>query len=184
MVEKAMGDSEWQTTVTKCQKIYIDDAFPNICILQSRSKALAGGLISPREFVDLLTIHEFENKATGYQTIQTASRSIKTEDIPEQKGYVRGNTVIRGCRFERLSDEEMKQMELPKLMVAVKGSESEEKQQKECEWTRVRYIFQTDPKGRIPKSLINATMSHIIQRTMRDVRNFVIRKKLGLDIDE
>ena len=193
MVYESWTDStfrmQWDSHLSSSRKIQIDDAFPNIYILHSSAKAAGGGLISPRDFVDLLSIHEFENNATGYKSVQIASKSIERDDVPKQKGFVRGTVVISGVLFERLSDNEMKDMKLPKLTVSAKGDENgdedEKEKTKECEWTRIRYILQTDIKRWIPASVINAAMSHTNNGMMRDLRNFVARKRLGLyGVDE
>ena len=188
MVYETWTDStfrmQWDSQLSTARKIQIDDAFPNIYILHSSVKAAGGGLISPRDFVNLLSIHEFENNATGYKAVQIASKSIERDDVPEQNGFVRGTVYISGALFERLSEDEMKEMKLPKLTVAAKedenADEDEKENTKECEWTRIRYIVQTDIKGWIPVSVINASMSYMNNGMMRDLRNFIIQKRLGL----
>ena len=57
--------------------------------------------------------------------------SIKTDDVPEQKGFVRANVVVGGLRFETLSNEEIEEMQLPKLMVAVNEDGNVEEQNKD-----------------------------------------------------
>ena len=175
---------EWDTYFASSRKIQIEDGFPNIYIFQSCSRIGAGGLISPRDFVEMVSIHEFTNEATGYQSVQSASKSVEREDIPKQKGFVRGNVVIGGMLFERLSDKEMDEMELPKLMVPVNEDMTfdikEKENTKECEWTRIRYILQTDIKGWIPATIVNAAMSRAMNGVISDLREFVIRKRLGL----
>ena len=168
---------EWESNFSSLRKIQIDDTLPNLHILHSCAKAVAGGLISPRDCVELFSTHEFENKATGYRSIQIAAKSIVREDIPKQKGFVRADVLIAGWIFERLSNEERKELGLPNLMV----DEGDDVNTKECEWTRIRYIFQSDLKGWLPASVINMGISQTISRMMCDLRNFIIQKRLGLN---
>lgn len=175
---------QWDPQVASLRQIQMGDEFPNICIYHSTSNALGGGLVSGREFVSLCTMHEFTNKATGCQSIQSVSKSVQREDIPEQKGLVRANVVLGGTLFEGLSDKEMEEMQLPKLMVSVNGEDNANAENtgntKECEWTRVRSLLQLDLGGWIPFSAINSSMAKARDGSMRDLRNFVIQKRLGL----
>ena len=175
---------QWDANFSSARKIGIDDAFPSIFIQLTSAKGIAGGLISPRDFLDLASVREIDNKETGYQSIQTTSKSIKTEDVPEQKGFVRANVVIGGLRFETLSSEEIEEMDLPKLMVAVNEDGDVEEQNKEnpkeCQWTRIQYLLQLDLGGWLPKKLINSVMSDSNSAMISDLRNFVIEKRLGL----
>lgn len=169
---------QWDSDFASLQRFKIDEASPNIYIQQTFSKAAAGGLVSGREFVDLASTHEVENKETGCVSILSSSTSIQRDDMPKQKGFVRANIMIGGFLFETLSNDEIEEMELPKLLVTV-NEESEEKT-KECRWTRIRYLLQLDVGGWLPTSVINAALSNSNNALMRDLRNFVIEKRLGL----
>ena len=182
MINESFSDpscrKQWDSDFASLQRFKIDEASPNIYIQQTFSKAAAGGLVSGREFLDLASTHEVENKETGCVSILSSSTSIQREDIPKQKGYVRANIMIGGFLFETLSNDEIEEMELPKLMVNV-DEESKEKT-KECGWTRIRYILQLDIGGWLPTSVINAALSNSNNALMRDLRNFVIEKRLEL----
>ena len=148
---------EWDLSISSFRKIHSDEAFPNISIFHKCLKGGGGGLISPRDFVDLLVTHEFTNKETGYRSVQTAQKSVESLFRPEQKGFVRGNVMMGSLLCERLSDEKMEEMGLPRLLVAVNGDSHSKVENKEktkiCEWTRVRYVIQMDLKGWIPASV-------------------------------
>ena len=188
MVHESLMEPEfrmqWDSQFSSFRKITIDDAFPNIHILHSSAKAVAGGLVSPRDLVDLASVHTFTNKETGFKSIQTVLKSVERKDIPKQRGFVRANVVISGLLFERLSDDEMEKMELPKLMVSDNQHHDADNENmvndKECEWTRIRYITQTDIKGWIPSKVINAAMSHTISGVIRYLRDFVMYERLAL----
>ena len=188
MVHESLMEPEfrmqWDSQFSSFRKITIDDAFPNIHILHSSAKAAAGGLVAPRDLVDLASVHKFTKNETGYKSIQTVLKSVQREDIPKQKGFVRANVVISGLLFERLSDDEMEKMELPKLMVSDNEHHDANNvntvNDKECEWTRIRYITETDIKGWIPSKVINAAMSHTISGVIRDLRDFVMYERLAL----
>ena len=172
----------WDATLAAHRQIFIDEAFPDIFILHSSAKAAVGGLISSRDFVDLITVQEFKNEATGYQSLQITSKSIEREDIPEQKGSIRGVIVICGVLIERLSEEEIEKMELPNLMVPANGDENADKV--ECEWTRMKYIIQADLKGWLPQTAINAGMSQSNNDLMNNLRNYIIHNRWGLTSDD
>ena len=181
---------EWDSQLSSVRKIEIDDAFPNIFLQHTRTKPAAGGLVSPRDFVRLISMNEFEDKAKGYQSVKIVSKSIVKQDIPKQKGFVRANTLIAGFLFERLSDEEIEQMELPKLKVPGPGDDDADEEntetteeKRDCEWTRIRYILQMDLKGWLPSSLTNEGLTSAVSTSIRDLLDFVMYKRLGL-VDE
>ena len=176
--------TQWDQQLSAFRRIVVDDAFPDIYIMHNSTKPAVGGLISPRDFVDLVTVHEFENKVTGYQSLHFTMHSIEREDIPKQKGHIRANLVMCGTLFERLSDEEIEEMKLPKLMVSVDGNGDEKKKKQQCEWTKMRYIIQTDIKGWIPQSVINLAMSQSNNEIMNNLRNYIIQKRLGFEAED
>jgi len=173
---------KWDANFSSAPRIEIDNAFPNIYIQHTSAKG--GGLISPRDFLDLVSERKIENKETGYQSIQTTSKSISHLEVPKQKGFVRANVVIGGLRFETLSNKEIEEMELPKLMVAVNEEsnvdEDSKENTKECQWTRIQYLLQWDLGGWLPKKLINSVMADSNSALINELRNFVIEKRLGL----
>ena len=173
---------KWDANFSSAPRIEIDNAFPNIYIQHTSAKG--GGLISPRDFLDLVSERKIENKETGYQSIQTTSKSISHLEVPKQKGFVRANVVIGGLRFETLSNKEIEEMELPKLMVAVNEESNVDEDSKEnkmeCQWTRIQYLLQWDLGGWLPKKLINSVMADSNSALINELRNFVIEKRLGL----
>ena len=88
--------------------------------------------------------------------------------------------MICGMLFEGMNDTEMKEMKLPELMVPVDKASGNQNmgKTKKCEWTRIRYVLQTDIKGWIPSSVINAAMSHTNKGIMRDLRSYVMQQQL------
>ena len=182
---------EWDSQLSSLRKIEIDDAFPNIFVQHICSKPATGCMVSPRDFVELISMNYYDLKATGYQSVRIVSKSIVREDIPKQKGFVRGNTLIGGFVFEGLSDEEMEEMELPKLKVPVSGtddcddesSETHTDGRSDCEWTRIRYILQMDFNGWLPSSLNNERITSAVSTSIRDLRDFVMFNMLDLPDD-
>merc|ERR1712157_568248 len=107
-------------------------------------------MISARDFVDLLRIYKHKS-----DSIQIASTSIERNDMPKNKGFVRGTVVLSGVLFEKMGAVDIQKHKLPKLMCKSADDENESV----CDWTRIRYIVQTDIKGWIPSSVINTAMS-------------------------
>lgn len=162
----------WDAQLAAHRQILIDESCLTVYILHSSAKASVGGLIPPRDFVDLVTLHEFKNQATGLQSLQIVSKSFDW-DVPEQKGLERGVLVIGGVLLERLSDDEIQQMELPKLQLSAN--------KEECEWTRIRYIVQTNVQSKLPQTVLNSGMSKSKNEMMNDLRNYIIQRRLGLE---
>ena len=175
---------QWESHLSSFRVIQIDEEHPNIHLVHSSGRPSAKGLISPRDFVDLQSIHKFEDKATGRKSVMTVLKSVERQDIPEQKGFVRGNVMIRGLLFETLTKEEIQKKKLPKLMVAAKEDKNQGKEptenMKEFQWTRIRYILQLDLGGRIPKWVTKTVMSASTKGLINDLRDFVMEKRLGL----
>ena len=178
---------EWDSQFSSVRKVEIDDAFPNIFVEHVCSKTAAGCLVSPRDFVELISMNYYDLKPTGYQSVKIVSKSIVREDIPKQKGFVRGNTLIGGFVCETLSDQEIEEMELPKLKVPVSGTDDCDDESSEttsgkrdCEWTRIRYILQMELNGWLPSSLTNERINSTVSTSMRELRNFVMYNRLGL----
>merc|ERR1712176_1629301 len=109
----------WDSVTSFMNKIVIA---PNTFILNFGTKRIL--TISPRDFVDLLRLYKLKNDETGYEALEIAQKSISYKKLPKQKGYVRANNVL-------------KQKGLPSFIV----------NGKECEWTKIRIINQSDIKG-------------------------------------
>ena len=152
---------EWDSHFASFRKIQIDDAFPNIHLWHSPTN---------RDFVEIISIHELASKATGYRCVRTASKSNQKRPISRGKRDHPATMVLSGVLCEKLSISEMDQMKLPKLI---------NREITQVEWTRIRYIVQTDQQEWIASG-INAVMPLIIGRMMCDLRNFVIEKRLRL----
>eukprot|EP01084_Bolivina_argentea_P018742 34871_1 len=168
---------QWDSFVSSSNQIIIDNKYPNLFILNTATKPAAGGIISARDFVDLLNIFEVKDN-NQIKTVQIASKSIKHDEIPEKKGFVRGIVVLSGVLFDRLDDNDMEKYKLPKLIA--KDNDDEKESTSEIEWTKLRYIVQSNIKGWIPQSVINTAMSSTNVGMMRDIRNFVINQRLKL----
>lgn len=188
MLSETMWDSkyrmEWDPKLSFLRNIQIDEESPKLVALHSRSKPTAGGLVSAREFVSISAIHEFTNQVTGCESIQSVTKSIEREDIPKQSGVVRVNVLLGGTLFEKLSDQQIEELKLPELMVAVDEDDSAEKEDQQnaakCEWTRIGSFLQLDLGGWIPTSVINAVLAKSHRGNCRDFTNYVIEKRLGL----
>lgn len=156
---------EWDVFLSKERRLDIDYRFGcDLFLLHSQCKPAAKGLISARDFCDVIQISKCENG------LQISSRSVKCAKLPPQKGFVRGEVLLSGVRFERLSAEEIKERNLPALRSGITASA--------CVWTRVRYILQSDIKGWLPASVVNAAMSSTLSGMMRDLRNHIIQKQM------
>ena len=176
MVYEAWSDPyhrlKWDIFLSDTKKIVLDASFPNLCIMKSASKPAAGGIISARDFVDLLRIYEVaDDMNADCKSIQIVGTSIERDDMPQNKGFVRGTVVLCGLLFEKIEESELDKYKLPRLMV-LNG---------ECAWTRIRYINQADIKGWIPASVINSAMTSTQVGLMKDLRDYVIKKRLGLN---
>merc|ERR1712098_170425 len=170
---------QWDSNISTCQRFDVGSASPNTFIQRTSVDSADGGYVSARDVIELISINEFKNETTGRQSVQVSSKSIEREDIPDEKGVQRDSTMICGALFEQLSDEEMEKMELPKLMVPVK--ENGMKKTKECGWTRIRYILQTEITGTLPSTEVSIAMSSTCNGMMRDLRNYIIQKRLKLE---
>ncbi|GAU98885.1 hypothetical protein RvY_09968 [Ramazzottius varieornatus] len=73
---------EWDTSISS-SKVLAKPA-PHLDIIRSTTNPVCLGLISAREFVDLVTVTREPNR------IFTASISVEHPDAPETKGFVRG----------------------------------------------------------------------------------------------
>merc|ERR1712176_1471962 len=155
----------WDSVTSFMNKIVIA---PNTFILNFGTKRIL--TISPRDFVDLLRLYKLKNDETGYEALEIAQKSISYKKLPKQKGYVRANNVLNGVLFEKMSKNELKQKGLPSFIV----------NGKECEWTKIRIINQSDIKGWIPSSVINSAFTLTANIMMKDLRNYVIYKRLKL----
>eukprot|EP00483_Globobulimina_turgida_P003865 UN03873 len=136
---------KWDSFIASSNKIMMDEhRYPNTFILHTEAKPAAGGIISPRDFVDLLNIYEVKDDNDKCMTVQIASKSIKRNDIPEKKGFVRGVVVLSGVLFDRLGENDLAEYKLPKLVVQeavnVAANVGDEEKESEVGWTRLRYI--------------------------------------------
>ena len=162
---------KWDSFISSSKRILIDDKNENVFIINSETKAAAGGMISPRDFVDLLNIYKLDDEDKNYEALQIASKSIKYEPIAEKKGFVRGECVLSGVLFEKLRDDEIEELGLPEL----KDGDGNV-----VVWTRVRYLLQSNIKGWIPSSVINTAMSSTNIGMMKDLRNYLINTTFKL----
>ena len=168
---------KWDSFISSSQKIMLDAKNENVFIINTDTKPAAGGLISAREFVDLLNIFQTNDDDGKVKSVQVASKSITRNDFPERKGFVRGDVVLSGVLFERLTQDEIKnKYKLPKLMI------NDEKNNEKCEveWSRIKYIVQSNIKGWIPSSVINTAMSSTNSGMMRDLRAYIMTERLAL----
>lgn len=153
---------KWDLNVSCSKKIPIDhDANDtNLQIAYTATKPAAGGIISPRDFVDLSDIYPINDAKTGYEATQLVGVSVECDEVPEKKGFVRGNTLISGFLMEKLSTKELKE----RYNIC----------ESQCEWSRMKYIVQSDIKGWIPKSVLNAAFASSICEYVNNLRNYVI----------
>ena len=164
---------KWDSFISKSNKIMIDASNPNLFVLNTATKPAAGGIISARDFVNLLRIYELkgeEEKDGEYQAMQIASRGIEMKGMPEKKGFVRGVVNLSGVIFEKVGQRDIKdKYKLPTLRMI---------HNKQCEWTRIRYIVQSDIKGWLPTSIVDKAMASTNNGMMRDLRKYVIEHRL------
>ncbi|XP_072166947.1 stAR-related lipid transfer protein 5-like [Diadema setosum] len=117
---------EWDKNVKESQ--VLETINENLIIARSATHSAAMGLISSRDFVDLITVRRYPSQGI----VATSSRSVERKDRPPCDGYVRGINYHGGT-----------------FCSPVEGETSK---------TRVINIVQTDLCGMLPQSVVESAL--------------------------
>ncbi|XP_035825698.1 stAR-related lipid transfer protein 5 [Aplysia californica] len=88
-------------------------------------------------------------------TVIIASQSVEREDCPPRDKYVRAQSYPWGAKMERVNGDPNK--------------------------TRVTRVFHIDLKGKLPRSLVDATVPHILTKSYEELTDYL--KKNGLFVE-
>ncbi|XP_033121502.1 stAR-related lipid transfer protein 5-like [Anneissia japonica] len=135
---------EWDSFLELCE--IIKDFGDDTMIMRTVSKSIAMGLISKREFCDIVKISHY----TDLQAISSSCYSIEYPDCPIQSSYVRGKNYACGAFFRAVSGEENK-----------------------CEMT---YIVQSDIGGMLPRTLVDSAVPNNMVKMMQTFKSAVANK--------
>lgn len=117
---------KWDKNVKESE--VIEDVNENLIIARSATHSAAMGLISSRDFVDLITVRRYPDRGI----VATSSRSVERKDRPPIDGFVRGTNYHGGT-----------------FCSPVEGDSGK---------TRVINIVQTDLCGMLPQSLVESAL--------------------------
>eukprot|EP00043_Microstomoeca_roanoka_P002901 m.41259 g.41259 ORF g.41259 m.41259 type:complete len:235 (+) comp11802_c0_seq3:97-801(+) len=134
----------WENTLTKESRSDVlqlerDDGRQVLQVIRTLSNPAMGGLISPREFIDLAMTTYKEDGSVFH-----VAQSILHPDFPVTQGFVRGTNFPCGMYYDVLADEASTKLK-----------------------TKITYIIQSEVGGWLPASLVfkgtTTTMWNIMQ---------------------
>eukprot|EP01084_Bolivina_argentea_P128293 226797_1 len=181
MFLKYWGESEcrlkWDTKISSHKTIHVHKNEQSMLyIVNTQTLPAVGGLISPRNFTELLRCWKInEENVIG---LEKASKSIKYKDYPSKKGFVDAHNTLTGQRITLINDKQLKEMyDIPPIKM------KSDNENEILKWCRVQAVLQTDLKGWLPTSVVELGISDGLIASYALCRLYMLKSVFGLDVN-